>query len=112
MATVEEVERILFELISRLQDIDPRYRPMLPSRRTIEASCEDLGLIYHAYWRHGKLSDLHPGAADRPDIRVTIDSDDLVQLSDGELTLREAYIAQRLRIDASMTDLMRLSRAL
>lgn len=112
MASTDEVERILLDLITQLQDIDARYRPMLPSRRTIEASCEDLGLTYHAYWRQGKLSDLHVGPADRPDIRIAIHSDDLVELADGRLRVRDAYVSQRLRIDASMTDLMRLSRAL
>lgn len=112
MATIDEVERILLELIGQLQDVDPRYRPMLPSRRTIEAYLEDLDLTYHAYWRSGKLSDLHDGSADRPDIRLTVHSDDLVGLADGTLGIREAYLSQRLRIDASMTDLMRLSRAL
>lgn len=112
MATIEDVEQTLADLIRRLQRIDPGYRSMLPSRRTIEASCDDLGIVFHAYWRNGRLSDIHEGPADRPDIRIVVDSDDLMAMANGELTFREAYVSQRVRLDASVTDLLRLRAAL
>lgn len=81
---------------------------MLPARRTIEACCTDLDLMYHALWRSGQLGDLVAGQAPRPDIRIHVASTDLHDLADGRLPFREAYASQRLRIDASMTDLLRL----
>ena len=112
MATIEQVEATIGHLIGRLGRVDPSYRAMLPARRTIEAYCTDLGLIYHAYWRSGKLSELHEGAADRPDIRIEVASEDLMLLAIGDLDFREAYATQRVRIDASMTDLLRLRAVL
>ena len=85
---------------------------MLPARRVIEASCTDLGLMYHARWRSGQLGDLLPGAARHADIRIHVASTDLVQLADGTLPFRRAWADRRLRIDASMTDLIRLRAVL
>ena len=113
MASIEEVERTLLELIGRLEHVDPNYRAMMPSRRTIQAECPDLDLVYHAFWRHGKLSDLHEGPPDgRADIRIRVDSDDLTALVDRELDFGRAYTEGRIRIDASMTDLLRLRAVL
>ncbi len=85
---------------------------MLPARRVIETSCTDLGLMYHATWRSGQLGALVPGAAARPDIRIHLASTDLVQLADGTLPFRRAWADQRVRIDASMADLIRLRAVL
>jgi predicted lipid carrier protein YhbT len=108
MASVEEVEQTLLDLIRRLERIDPGYRAMMPSRRTIQAECPDLGLTYHAFWTHGKLSDLQPGAVARSDIRIRVDSEDLMALAEEELDFGRAYTDGRVRIQASMADLLRL----
>lgn len=112
MATVEQIEVTLGALIGRLEHVDTNYRAMLPARRTIEACCTDLGLMYHAYWRNGKLSDLHEGPADRPDIRIELTSVDLLEIAEGRLRFRDAYVTQRIRVDASVTDLLRLRAVL
>lgn len=112
MATREEVEGLLADLAARLEKLDPAYRSMLPSRRTVEAECPDLGVAYHAFWRHGQLGRVNDGHAERPDIRIRCDSDDLLALASGQLDLREAYTLGRLTIEASMTDLLRLRTVL
>lgn len=113
MATVPEVESILHDCIRMLERVDPSYRGMLPSRRTIQATCPDLGLTYHAFWRNGELSELHQGPADgRADIRISVSSDDLVAISEGQLDVGRAYATDRIRIQASMTDLLRLRAVL
>lgn len=112
MATVAEVEGILLDLVKRIERIDPAYRAMLPSRRTIQAELPDLGLVYHAFLRQGKLSELHAGAADRFDIRIRVDADDLIAMNEGRLDPSRAYSSGRIRLDASMTDLLRLRAVL
>ena len=113
MATVEEVESTLADLIRLLEKLDPGSRAMLPSRRLIEARCADLGLVYHAAWRNGQLGEMHEGPpSKRADIRIEIDSDDLLAVASGERTFKSAFQSQRIRIDASMTDLLRLRAAL
>ncbi len=98
--------------MGRLTTLDSGYRAMLPSRRTIETVCTEPDLMYHATWRSGQLGDLVPGAAPRADIRIHVACADLVQLADGSLPFRDAYARQRVRLEASMTDLLRLRAVL
>ncbi len=112
MASEKQVEATILDLMRRLERVDPSYRSMLPSRRTIEAECPDLGLVYHAHWRNGRIGELHPGAADRADIRIEVGSEDLLALARGELDFSRAYATNRVRLDASMTDLLRLRAVL
>lgn len=112
MAEVEEVEAILDAFLHRLGTLDPNTRAMLPYRRTVEARCPDLDLVRHAEWRQGRLNLLDEAPPRRADIRISARSDDIVRISDGELTFTQAYRAGRIRIDASMADLLRLRAAL
>lgn len=112
MATVDEVEETLARLATRFERLDQSYKGLLPNSRTIEAVFSDLDRIYHASWRRGELSDIRSGPADDADIRVSLSSDDLIAMVDGELRFRRAWSSNRLRIEASMTDLIRLRSAL
>lgn len=113
MASEAEVRDVLRELVGRLENLDPAYRAMLPNRRTVEAECPDLQVVYHATWARDRVSDFAPGPASRrPDIRVTVDSDDLVALGEGRLDFARAYADGRVSIRAGMTDLIRLQAVL
>jgi predicted lipid carrier protein YhbT len=112
LATVTEVEQILGELADRLASLDPATRAMLPARRTIEARCPDLGLVVHAEWRNGRIDVLGTPLNGRADIRISARSDDVVAIANGELTFGQAYATNRVRIDASITDLLRLRAVL
>jgi len=108
VAEVEEVEAILDGFLERFGELDPASRAMMPTRRTIEARCPDLDLVRYGEWRNGSLTVRDEPVSRRPDIRISVRSDDLVQLSNGELAFSQAYLAGRIRIDASMSDLLRL----
>lgn len=99
-------------LVGRLTALEPGHRAILPARRTIEANCTDLEVMYHAHWREGQLSELVSGPADRADIRIHVVSHDLIGLADGTVRFRDAFAAQRLRVEASVTDLLRLRAVL
>lgn len=113
VATESEVESTIDALIRRFHDVQPHYRAMLPSRRTIEAECPDLDTVWHAHWRNGELSEVREGASERrPDIRIIVDSDDLVAMARGELDFGRAWSQDRVKLKASMTDLLRLRAVL
>jgi hypothetical protein len=112
VATVEEVEEVLGDLLSKLGDVDPNTRAIMPTRRTIEARCPDLDYVRHAEWRDGKLVLLDEPLNRRPDIRISVRSDDLLAIANGELPFGRAYAANKVRLDASMTDLLRLRAVL
>ena len=109
VATADEVEDTIHDLAVQFQQVAPQYRSMLPSRRTIQAEVTDLDRAWHAKWHYGELSEIQEGRLDgRPDIRVRLASEDLVALASGELDFRRAWSQNRIRLDASMTDLLRL----
>jgi predicted lipid carrier protein YhbT len=112
VATVDEVETVLAELLARLGDVDESTRALLPARRTIEARCPDLELVRFAEWRHGRIAVLDELPGRRADIRISVRSDDLLALAAGELPFSRAYASNRVRLDASMGDLLRLRAAL
>lgn len=112
MAEVEEVERILDELFARLGRNDQSLRSSIPGRRVIKATCPDISLTRMAVWEGGTLTDIDEPSVDHADIRISMQSDDLVRLAAGELSLTEAYLSGRVRIDAPMSDLLRLRAAL
>ncbi len=112
MATVEQVEQALADLLARLDDVDEDTRVLLPTRRTLEARCPDLDLVRYAEWRSGTLH-LVDGPHARPaDIRISVRSDDLLRMTNGELGFSRAYASNRVRLDASMADLLRLRAVL
>lgn len=112
MASIDQVEGILIGLLSRLGEVDETTRAMLPARRTIEASCPDIDLVRHAEWRRGELELLDEVPPRRPDIRISVHSDDLLAIAAGELAFSRALASNRLRLDASMADLIRLRAVL
>jgi hypothetical protein len=112
VANVDEVETILDGLLERFREMDPATRAMMPAHRTIEARCPDLDLVRYGRWNNGTLYVSDEPISRRPDIRISVRSDDLVRLSRGELTFGQAYLGGRIRIDASMSDLLRLRAVL
>lgn len=113
MADEEEVERTIDDLLRRLEDVPRSQRALLPSNRLVEASCPDLGLVRHARWRNGELGPVEDGPSPRrADVRIQVDSDDLLRMHRGELDPAKAWSDGRLRIRASMGDMLRLRTAL
>lgn len=113
MASISQVERTVVDLIGRLDDLDASSRLRLPSRRLIQTDCPDLDLQWHALWQDRVLGELNRGPAPgRPDIRIRVNSDDLLALAQQQLEFRAAWQEGRIRIDASVTDLLRLRTAL
>lgn len=112
MASVEEVEQVLADLLLRLGGVDEATRALLPARRTIEARCPDLDLVRHAEWRSGAIVLMDDPPGRRSDIRISVRSDDLMEIASGALPFGRAYASNKLRLDASMTDLLRLRAVL
>jgi predicted lipid carrier protein YhbT len=115
VATREEVEQRLRELIARLDHSDDGARSLgraLPERRVLALRVPDLD---HEFWTEldeGHLGELRDGPTGEPDIRVTASSDELVKVIDGKASLFSAYLAGRIRIEASLSDLLRLRKLL
>lgn len=116
MATREQIEAKLRQLIGRLDAADERVRQNLvkavPSPRVVQMDVPDLDASYWTELASGELGELHTGAAAKPDIRITADSEDLVAMIDGTKNLFSSYLAGRIRVQASVSDMLALRRLL
>jgi hypothetical protein len=113
VATKRQVESKLRELIKRLdqaQNGQDSLSQALPDARVVEVYVPDLEQSFWTELAGGRMGRLHSGPPGRSDIRVEADSDVLVDLVDGQRSIFSSYLAGRVKVEASFTDLMRLRR--
>jgi predicted lipid carrier protein YhbT len=108
MASVEDCERALEGLASRLAQVDLSVKRRHLVERTIACRISDLDVIFCARLADGELRDIQRTRRTSAQIRVTVDSDDLLHLASGRLPAGRAWAEGRVRIDASLFDLLRL----
>ncbi|WP_326823590.1 SCP2 sterol-binding domain-containing protein [Streptosporangium sp. NBC_01756] len=115
MATVDECRVALRKLADQFDEIDQESRSRHVVERTISCHIRDLGITFYGRLRHGGLGpfDDSPPADGKPaEVKLTIGSDDLVSLVNGELDMGRAVFGGRVKIDASFGDLLRLRKLL
>jgi SCP-2 sterol transfer family len=114
LATKRQVESKLRELITRMdqadQEVGRSLSKALPDARIIEVTIPDLGATYWTELSNGKMHGLREGRPDEADIRVRVESDHLMELVDGKKSLFSSYLGGRVKIEASLSDLLRLQR--
>ncbi|HVU74322.1 MAG TPA: SCP2 sterol-binding domain-containing protein [Mycobacteriales bacterium] len=112
MATPARCQRAVDYLVLRLSDVplDTRRRHAPDRRLTIEVT--DLGIAYVGRMAQGELVDVAcvplPVEGEPAQVRLAVSSDDLVALADGVLSLSSAWATGKLRVDASVLDMVRL----
>jgi hypothetical protein len=112
VATASECEAALREAVGRLANVDRDVRDRHALDRTFSCRVPDIDADFSARVEDGVIV----GPVPRPDrdaqIKLTIDSDDLVALTRGDLPVGNALASGRLRVDASVFDLLRLGQLL
>ena len=111
MATVQECEKALLWLADRLAEVDPEVRSRYVVTRTLACRVPDLGVVFLATLNDEGIEQLRCEQGkdtDGAQVRLAADSDDLLALVEGELSPPMAWATGRLRIDASMLDLLKL----
>lgn len=82
--------------------------------RTLSCRLTDLDEVVLGRLTSGTVKDLHvqPHGPDLPkaDIRLTMDSDDLIALVDGDMHFGKAWATGRVKLEASLRDLLRLRK--
>ncbi|WP_242911199.1 SCP2 sterol-binding domain-containing protein [Actinomadura terrae] len=113
MATDEECRAALGRVAERLALVDAERLAEHVVERTISCRVPDLGLAYRTRLHPGGLDAVTPDPAPRDaQVRLTVASDDLVALADDELSPAKAWATGRLKIEASLLDLLRLRKLL
>lgn len=106
MATVEECRNAVEELAERMRGSGQKASM---GDRTLSCHVPDLDVTFSGVLRAGQLADItDEPPSERAQIRVTANSDDLVALVAGELDMAKAWLTKRIKIQASMVDLVRL----
>jgi SCP-2 sterol transfer family len=114
MATKKQVKAKLQVMIDRLDGADEKWHDnlarALPGTKTIQIDVTDLECSYWTELTAGAMSELREGEAPKVDIRMRAKSDDLVAMVDGELGLMSSFMSGRVRVDASLSDLLALRK--
>ena len=108
MATVAECEQALRELAMRLASADDGARAKANLDRTVSCTLRDLPVIFGGRLHDGDLTDIRQVKTADAQVRMSMSSDDLVKLVNGGLHLGAAWATGRVRVDASVRDLLRL----
>jgi hypothetical protein len=110
VATVEECRKAVSRLAAQLETVDPDLRARHVPRRSAACRLTDLGVTFvgqldeHGLQGVGETLDPEPDV----DVRLTMDSDELVGLADGTDDFLHAWLRGRIQVSASMRDLLRL----
>ena len=113
MHTAEECHEALQKLASRLSELKPEERAEYFGNRTISVTIPDLGVTYWTRLGSADETVREIGPGDPPaDIRLTANSDEVVALAESPTNIARAWVAGRVKVEASMKDLFRLRRLL
>lgn len=110
MASVEQCEAALAELARRLDGYPHEARRDGIPDRTVELTLLDLDVTFRGRLHDGQLVDIEQASGPKPNIRLTMTSDDLIDLTDKRLQFSHAWATGRLHLDASFRDLLRLRK--
>ena len=113
MATKQQVEQKLRELIERLAATDKAQESLsgsLPDPRVIAVQVTDLQADYWTEMVDGRMGDLVEGAPDRADIQLRAPADALIDVIDGNVSMLSAVLGGRIKVQASLSDLLSLRR--
>ena len=108
MASVEECEVALRELATMLASVDPEQRRQHAVDRTLSCWVSDLKECFTARLGAEGLTEITRGGTHAGQIRLKVTSDDLVALTRGDLGFPTAWATGRVKVDASIGDLLRL----
>jgi SCP-2 sterol transfer family len=112
VATVEECEAAMHKLAERLKSPDAAQARGKMIDRSISCHLRDLDVTFGGQLRDGEIVDIHRTPTPDGQLKLTTTSDDLVALVDGRLNIASAWASGRVKIDASVFDLLKLRKLL
>lgn len=109
MATLAECERAVAALRDRLADVEPELRRKYAVERTVVCRVRDLdAVLLGRFDDDGALRDVRTADSGTAQVKLTTTSDDLIALLEGRLAVPTAWATGRLKIEASVLDLLKL----
>jgi predicted lipid carrier protein YhbT len=108
VATVEQCAAALQSLADRLNAVDADVRNKYVVERTVSCRIPDLGVVFRGRLDDRGLTDVRQVDDPSAQVRLTAASDDLLALTEGRLGAPAAWATGRLKIEASVLDLLKL----
>lgn len=108
MATIEECEAALGTLAARLASPEGAERRRQVLDRTVACALSDLQAHLHGRLRDGQLTEVTRGPLPGAQITLRLSSDDLVAVTAGRLNFAAGWATGRIKVGASVRDLIRL----
>jgi hypothetical protein len=114
MATAEESRTALETLAGRLSEIDPRKRGTVLADRSLSATVTDLGVTFVTkLGPDGAAPVTEAGPGDPPaQVRFSAPSDELIAVAADPGLFVRAWLTGRVKVEASIGDLLRLRKLL
>lgn len=113
MTSAEECRAALQKLAGRLGELTPAEREEYFGNRTISVTIPDLGVTFVTLLGAGDdpVREAAPGEPPAA-IKLTADSAQVLALCEQPMNIARAWMARKVKIEASMKDLLRLRRLL
>jgi predicted lipid carrier protein YhbT len=109
VATLRAVEEAVQALLERLAEVDPDVRRKYAVERTVACRVRDLDIVFlGSFDEEGTLRELTTAERGDGQVKLSASSDDLIALIEGRLSVPTAWATGKLKIDASMLDLLKL----
>ena len=108
MATIAECEQAFAKLAEQLSTVDADTRRKVVLDRSVTCRLPDLDVVFAGQLRDGGLHAIRQVDTSDGQVRLSLSSDDLVKLTSGQLSFASAWASGRLKIDASVFDLLKL----
>ena len=114
MATAEECRQALESLTGRILEMDPADRAAYLVDRVISCTVSDLGVTFLTRLGPDGASPVTVanGSDGQAQVKFTTKSDDLLALAENPGSIGRAWLTGRLKVEASIFDLLRLRKAL
>jgi predicted lipid carrier protein YhbT len=114
MASAEECREALQTLTNRLGEMNPQDRASFFSNRSFSCHVTDLGVTFVTRITDQGAEPVKEAGPDDPpaDIRLTGTSDDCVALAATPQNIARMWLSGRVKVQASMRDLLALRRLL
>jgi hypothetical protein len=114
MATAEECRVALETLTGQIAEMDPADREAYLVERVISCKISDLGVTFVTKISPNGASPVREANGSEPpaQVRFTAKSDDLVAIAGDPGSIGRAWLTGRLKVEASIWDILRLRKIL
>jgi predicted lipid carrier protein YhbT len=114
MATAEECRKALESLTGRLSEMDPEDRAAHLVDRVLSCRVTDLGITFLTRLGPQGAGPVTEATEGQPaaQVKFTTKSDDLVAIAEDPRSLARAWLTGRVKVEASIFDLLRLRKLL